>query len=176
MTYQADSYYGRYPVDPSADAHPFPAAVVAGDLDAIVDLLAPDVVVISPITSRFRFEGRDQVADLFSAVLDTFADITVFEQCGTGDRRAVAWRARIGKHQVEGTDLLRLDEQGKVREIRLFLRPLPGLAAAAATLGPRLARRHSRVRSTVMASMTRPLAFLIQVGEGLATRLVRPAA
>jgi len=156
--------------------HPFPAAVVAGDLARIRDTLTSDVVLISPITSRFRFEGRDQVEELFSVVLETFQHIEVFEEFGSGDRRVVAWRAHVGKQRVEGTDILHLDEQGKVRELRLFIRPLPGLATATATLGPRLARRRSRLRGAAVAAIARPMAFMIRGGEGIAPRLVRPGS
>lgn len=154
--------------------HPFPAGVVAGDLSSIAAAVTEDVVLISPITSRFRFEGRDEVTELMSVVLETFEDIQVFEEFGAGDRRAVAWRARIGDQRVEGSDILLLDGEGKVREIRLFIRPLPGLATATAALGPRLARRRSRARGAAMAAMARPLAFAIRAGEGIAPRLVTP--
>jgi hypothetical protein len=156
--------------------HPFPAAVVARNLGAVTEAITEDVVLISPITSRFRFEGRTEVTELMSVVLETFEDIQVFEEFGAGDRRAVAWRARIGDQRVEGTDILQLDDEGKVREIRLFIRPLPGLATATATLGPRLARRRSKARGAAMAALTRPLAFAIRAGEGIAPRLVRPRA
>jgi len=38
------------------------AAAERGDADAVADLLAPDVVFHSPLTSRVRFEGKDEVA------------------------------------------------------------------------------------------------------------------
>lgn len=156
--------------------HPFPAAVVAGDLAAITDTITEDVVLISPITSRLRFEGRDEVTELMSVVLETFEDIQVFEEFGAGDRRAVAWRAHIGDQGMEGTDILLLNEEGKVREIRLFIRPLPGLATATAALASRLARRRSKTRGAAMAAIVRPLAFAIRRGEAIAPRLVRPRA
>jgi hypothetical protein len=88
----------------------------------------------------------------------------------------VAWRARIGDQEMEGTEILHLDGEGKVREVRLFIRPLPGLATAMAALGHRLARRRSRARGAAVAAMARPLAFAIRAGERIAPRLVRPRA
>lgn len=54
---------------PEAQFHPLPAAMAAGDPSAVSATLAQDVVLISPITSRFRFEGKSEVGELFSAVL-----------------------------------------------------------------------------------------------------------
>jgi hypothetical protein len=151
-------------------------SVRAGDISAITAALSDEVVLISPITSRFRFEGRAEVTELMSVVLETFEDIQVFEEFGAGDRRVVAWRARIGDQEMEGTEILHLDGEGRVREVRPFIRPLPGLATAMAALGHRLARRRSRARGAAVAAMARPLAFAIRAGEGIAPRLVRPRA
>jgi hypothetical protein len=86
------------------------------------------------------------------------------------------FRARLrGGAELEGTDLMRLDEDGKIREMTVFIRPLPGLAAFAAALGPRVARRRGRARGALLALMARPLAAVIRSGDGIGTRLARPA-
>jgi hypothetical protein len=154
--------------------HPFPATVEAGDLDGIVDALAPDAVLISPITSRFHFEGRNQLRELFSEVLETLEDFKVLDQFGRGDRLAVVWQARVRGQQIEGTDILLLDDAGKVREIRLFIRPLPGLAALTAALASRLARQHSRSRAATVSLLVDPLAFMTRSGDGIVARLAKP--
>ena len=40
-------------------------------------------------------------------------------------------------------DLLRFDDQGKVKEITVFFRPFPAVAAFLSQTGPKLARRRS---------------------------------
>ena len=40
------------------------AAGERGDANAVAELLAPDVVFHSPLTTRARFEGREEVAAL----------------------------------------------------------------------------------------------------------------
>jgi hypothetical protein len=159
---------------PEQSVHPFEAAVQAHDLAALEAALAPDATLISPITSRFRFEGRQEVRDLMSVVLDTLHDFEVVDQFGTGDQLAVAWRARVGGQDIEGVDTLKLDSHGRVRGVTLFIRPLPGLATLTSALVTRMARRRPRARLVVATILVAPLALLTRSGDRLVAHLVRP--
>jgi ketosteroid isomerase-like protein len=154
--------------------HPFEAAVQAQDLAALEAALAPDATLISPITSRFRFEGSQQVTELMSVVLETLQDFQVVHQLGTGDLLAVVWRARVDGQDIEGVDTLKLDARGRVREIVLFVRPLPGLATLTNALVSRMARRRPRARFVAALMLVAPLALLTRSGERLVAYLVRP--
>ena len=154
--------------------HPFEAAQQAHDLTALEAALAPDATLIAPITSRFRFEGRQEVTELMSVVLDTLRDFEVVDQFGTGDRLAAVWRARVGGQDIDGVDLLQLDANGRVRQITTSVRPLPGLATLTDALVTRMARRRSRGWLVVAAILVAPLAFLTRSGERIVAPLVRP--
>jgi hypothetical protein len=67
-----------------------------------------------------------------------------------------------------------LDDDGLIERLELYVRPLPGLTAMAAALGPRVAARHSRPRALVVRAMMAPLALMTRRGEGLGARLARP--
>ncbi len=54
--------------------HAFTAAIAARDAGALIDTLAPDVVLHSAVT-RVPFEGRDLVADTSRSVLESFEEI-----------------------------------------------------------------------------------------------------
>jgi hypothetical protein len=56
--------------------------------------------------------------------------------------------------------------------MRIFIRPMPGLAAVAAALGPRLARRRGRLRAAVVTAFTRPLVVLLSAGDRASARIV----
>lgn len=88
-------------------------------------------------------------------------------------RRLLADNREIAERQRAAIELL-LDDAGKVREIRLFIRPLPGLATLTAALAPRLARHRSRWRAVAMSLLVDPLAFMTRAGEGIVARLVKP--
>ena len=156
-------------------AHPFHAALVARDVPAMMEAMTPDVVLRSPITSRLRFEGREQVSELIQLVVfDSFDDVRFTEELASGDSVVLLFQARIGRQEIEGVDILRLAEDGKVREFTVFIRPLPGLAAATQAIGTRLGRRRSRTRGALMRLLAAPLVALIRAGDRLGVRLVRP--
>jgi hypothetical protein len=109
------------------------------------------------------------------SVLETLEDFKVAEEFGSGETRAVLWHARVGGQQLQGMDVLRLDSNGKVREIRLFVRPRPGLAALAAALAPRVAKRRSGFRAAVATLIVGPLGPITRVGDRMVAWLAKPA-
>ena len=147
------------------DRHPLRVAMEARDLEGVAEALAPDVVLHSPITSSFRFVGRDEVTALLGIVRELLEDLHYFEDFGEGDTHLLAFRARVNGQRLEGTDVMRLDEQGRVRELRVFIRPLPGLTALTAALAPRLASKTGPARSATVAGMTRPLAAITRLAD-----------
>ena len=151
----------------------FRAASEAGDPHAVVATLAPDVQLRSPITLGYRFHGVEEVRELFLDVFSVIEGTSYFEELGDERARAVFGRARVGREPIEQALLLRFDEEGRVRELTLHVRPLPGLAALAASLAPRIMRRrHGRAGAAAGALMA-PLAPLTRVGDRAAVWLLR---
>jgi len=137
------------------------AAGERGDADAAGRCLAAGVELISPLTARFSFRGAGQVQDVLSAALEVISDITYHTEVGEGVTRALFYRGRCGDEQFEEAQLLRFDPDGLITELTLFGRPLPGLTAVMAAIGPALLRRQGRpVVAGVVAATTRPLAVL----------------
>ena len=147
------------------ERHPLRVAMEARDLEGVAEALAPDVVLHSPITSSFRFVGREEVTALLGTVRELLEDLDYFEDFGEDRTHLLGFRARVNGQRLEGTDIMRLDEQGRVRELRVFIRPLPGLTALMAALGPRLARKTGRARSAAVAGMVRPLATITRLTD-----------
>jgi SnoaL-like domain len=152
---------------------PYRAALQARDPDGLAEACAPDVVFNSPITSGVRIEGAREFADLFRTVLDVYDEFECVDELGTGDARVVHLRARVGHQELGEVQIVQLDDAGKVCEVTMFVRPLPGLAALTAALAPRLARRRSRWRGFLMAVMSRPLALMTRFGDRAGARLVQ---
>jgi hypothetical protein len=150
----------------------FRAAVEARDLEAMMAELAPDVVIHSPISRYVRFEGKPRARELFADVLEVFEDIRYLDEVH-GDGVVVYFlQARVGRREFEEVALLRFAADGLVREMRIFIRPMPGLAAVAAALGPRLARRRGRLRAALVAAFARPLAVVVGAGDRASVKLV----
>src|SRR3712207_6432234 len=88
-------------------------AAETGDAEAAARCLAPDVVLISPLTERFRFTGRDQVTDVLTAAFTVLSDIRFHTEVREGGTVALFARARIGRQDMEEAQLLRLDDDGR---------------------------------------------------------------
>jgi hypothetical protein len=156
--------------------HPFAAAISARDHSALVETLAPDVVLHSAVTAT-PFEGRETVGELYASVIDSFEYVEVIDEFATADTHAFFWRGRIEGRFVEGADRLRLDDEGKVREVTVVGRPLSGLSTFLTGIGARFARRR---RGGVVAAILRltalPLPPIFGLLDPVTRWLVRPRA
>jgi SnoaL-like domain len=119
---------------PAAD---FRAAVEAGDHAAMVAALAPDVVFNSPIKHR-PFEGRDAVAVVLGAVVQTFEDFRYTDELSAERMSALVFRARVGDRELEGIDILRFDDDGLIADFTVMVRPLTGAIALSEAVGEKL--------------------------------------
>jgi hypothetical protein len=159
--------------DPQADRHPLRVAFEGRDLAGVAAALAPDVVLHSPVTLSIRFVGREEVTALLGIARELFEDLEYLEEFGGERAHVLVFSARVNGQQLEGTDILHLDEGGLVRDFRVFIRPLPGLAALTAALAPRLARETGRARSVAVRGMVAPLAAMTRFGDVPVSRLAR---
>lgn len=55
------------------------------DLAGMERQLAPDVVLVSPLTDRFRFEGREEVMAVFASAFALLDDIEIAAVTGAGE-------------------------------------------------------------------------------------------
>ena len=160
----------------AAPRHPFAAAISNRDHGAVVDTLAPDVVLHAAVTAT-PFEGRDTVAELYASVIDAFEYVQVIDEFEAPDAYAFFWRGRMDGRFVEGADRLRLDAEGKVREITVVGRPLSGLAAFLTGIGARFARRRrGNLVATILRLTVLPLAPLFTLLDPLTRWLIGPSA
>ena len=123
---------------------------------------------------QIEVRGHEEMRELMECVFATIQDFDYFDEVGDERTRALFYRARVGRQPVEEATLVRFDRNAKVREITIWFRPLPGLAAVTGRLGPKLVRaRGGRLRGALAAAMMAPLAPLTRVGDRLAVRLLR---
>ena len=116
----------------------FRAAVESGDIGAVAELLAADIVFHSPVTFH-PFVGRETVVGLLEQVAQVFEDFRYTDELQTGDAHALIFRATVGDRELEGLDLLRFDEQGLICDFTVMVRPLSGLIPFAQEMGERAA-------------------------------------
>jgi hypothetical protein len=108
------------------------------DLNGLIDLMTEDVVFRSPAVHS-PYQGREQLAGLLAAVSEVLEDWRCVRELGAPDApdQGLVFRARVGNREVEGCDFIHLDQNGKIDEFYVMVRPLSGLLALAQEMGRR---------------------------------------
>ncbi|HEX5608734.1 MAG TPA: nuclear transport factor 2 family protein [Solirubrobacterales bacterium] len=106
-----------------AEPHPFRRAAEAKDLELMTETLREDVVLHSPILFR-GFEGREMAIAVLTQVVQVFEDFRYTDELAEDNTVVLRFKARVGDREIEGIDFLELDDDGKVAELTVFLRPL----------------------------------------------------
>ena len=115
----------------------FRAAAEAKDFSQIDDLLTEDIVFRSPVVHK-PYEGRDMVKVLLGAVVQVFEDFRYLDQVEGDDRAVLIFEARVGDRHLQGVDILRFADDGRVSELTVMVRPMSGLNALAEEMQRRL--------------------------------------
>ena len=136
------------------------------DAERAIACLAANVTLISPLTARFTFGGRDQVANVIRSGFDVISQIRYHTEVGDDRTRALFYNGTCGRQAFEEAQLLRLDGAGLITEITLFGRPLPGLTAVMTRIAPVLLRRQGHPRlGGILGAATVPLHAMAVSGE-----------
>jgi hypothetical protein len=104
---------------------------------AATDALADGVVFNSPVVYK-PYEGRQAVAVLLGAVGEVFEDFSYVAELDSDDHKALIFRAKIGDREVQGLDLLRFDDDDRVVELTVMVRPMSGMLALAEAMRKKL--------------------------------------
>jgi hypothetical protein len=115
-------------------AERFRVAVEEMDIAAAAELLAENIVFHSPATFH-PFVGRETVTRLLGLVAETFEDFRYTDELESDGAHALIFKAAIGGREIEGIDLLRLDEHGLIADFTVMLRPISGLLPFAQAMG-----------------------------------------
>lgn len=156
-----------------SDLHPFRAAWETRDLEGWASALAPDVVAYSPMLTA-PFAGRETVVELYGVLFEALDDFEITHELANGDWRAFFWRATAGHRRIQGADLIRIDDVGKVTELTVLIRPLVDIAAFGSAVGPPLAGKRGPVRRLLVQLISLPLRWMMIVVDVVAPRLVLP--
>ena len=120
----------------------FRAAAESKDFSAIDDLFTEDVSFRSPVVFK-QYEGGDAVAMLLGAVSQVFEDFRYTGQTETGGTATLMFSARVGDRELEGIDLLHFDDEGRINDMAVYVRPMSGVHALAEAMQKRLAETAS---------------------------------
>ncbi|GAX54553.1 nuclear transport factor 2 family protein [Streptomyces olivochromogenes] len=121
--------------------HPFRKAVEAGDLTAIEEMLADDVVFTSPVAFK-PYPGKAITAAILRGVSRVFTDFRYVREIAGADGRdhALVFTATVGDKELNGCDFLHFDEDGRIDDLMVMVRPLSAAHALSEAMGAQFER------------------------------------
>ncbi|MGV0624780.1 nuclear transport factor 2 family protein [Mycolicibacter minnesotensis] len=116
--------------------HPFRQAVEARDAAAIEALLADDVVFTSPVAFK-PYPGKPITAAILRAVMRVFEDFHYVREIAdaSGRDHALIFEASVDGKRLTGCDFLHMNEDGKIDDFVVMVRPLSAATALAEAMG-----------------------------------------
>lgn len=153
-----------------ADAPPTVVAWVDADrrqeTTAMRSQLAPTVVLISPLTDRFRFSGPGEVMAVLESAFELLDDIEITALTGSGRDWVLHGTGTLDGNSLEEIQWLHLAADGRIDRITLFIRPAPAAISLLAKIGPPLARRGALLPGAALASRAAaPIAAVLRLTE-----------
>ncbi|MFU2327871.1 nuclear transport factor 2 family protein [Pseudomonas sp. NFX98] len=115
------------------------AMIRTGDLKSLPALLDAQAVFRSPM-AHTPYPGAPVVSMILNTVFEVFEDFTYHRELATADGLNVVleFSAKVDGKQLKGIDMIRFNEQGKIVDFEVMVRPMSGLQALGEEMGRRL--------------------------------------
>lgn len=119
--------------------------VAAKDLDALAALLSEDISLgVPPYWEKLR--GHALAHHLLGLIVNTIAGFTYQREWRRGSELALEFTGHIGDLDLQGIDLITLDEQCRVTNLDVLMRPVNAVLALRDEIGPQMAAFLARGR------------------------------
>ena len=111
-----------------------------GDPRALRDLLAEDAVFHSPVVHTPQ-EGRDKVFAYLHAASHVLGgdDFRYLREIVDGDQACLEFQTELDGIQINGVDIIRWNDQGKIIDFKVMVRPLKAINKVWEKMGEMLA-------------------------------------
>ncbi len=119
--------------------HPFRAAVEARDEAAMEAQLAENVVFTSPVAFK-PYSGKAITAAILRGVVRVFEDFRYVREIADGRDHALIFEATVDGKKCTGCDFLHFDDEGKIDDFMVMIRPLSAATLLAARMGEQFDR------------------------------------
>lgn len=111
-------------------------ALVHRDLDTVESLLADEVVFRSPVAFE-AYPGKAITLAILSSVTEVLEGLRYETSYEAPDAAAYVFRAQLDGLEIHGCDFVQFDDDGRVTEFAVMVRPLRAAQALAARMGER---------------------------------------
>ena len=112
--------------------------VAAKDIGALERILAEDVQLGAP-PYWTKLRGRPVVLHLLDLIIHTIDDFTYHREWRDGGEYALEFTGHVGETDLQGIDLVSVDEQDAVRNIDVLVRPVNAVIELREIIAPRMA-------------------------------------
>ena len=107
------------------------------DVEAVRGLLAPNACIGAPPYWQ-RLEGADRVAHLLGLIVRTIDDFTYHRQWRNGGELALEFTGRVGDLDLQGIDLISVNDEGLLAKIDVPMRPMNAVQALQKIVAPQV--------------------------------------
>jgi len=116
------------------------AMVAEANLAELPSILHPKAVFRSPM-AHTPYPSAQAVQLILGTVVKVFEDFTYHRQFADADGRSVVleFSAKVNGKELKGIDMVRFDDEGKIVDFEVMVRPMSGLQALGDEMGKRLA-------------------------------------
>ena len=113
--------------------------VTAQDLGGLRAITHPEAVFRSPVAHK-AYHSAEAVVLAVSTAASVFSDFAYHREAATADGLSVVleFSAKVADKSVKGIDFIRFDEDGRIVDFEVMMRPLSGVQAMAEEMGQRL--------------------------------------
>ncbi|MGB0121329.1 MAG: nuclear transport factor 2 family protein [Solirubrobacterales bacterium] len=115
----------------------FKKAAETKDFAAADHLFADEPTFRSPFVFR-PYEGLDAMKFILGNVIEVFENFRYTAQTENGNTAVLLFEAEVTGKQLNGVDVITFDDEGKITELMVMIRPMSGLQAVADQMGKRL--------------------------------------
>lgn len=112
------------------------------DAKILDPLLAEKVRFHSPFVWKPK-DGKMITTKILTTVTQVFKEFKYVRQILDGDNWALEFEAKIGDLTLRGVDLIQLNEEGKIVDFEVMIRPANALQALGLEMGRRLEENHN---------------------------------
>ena len=112
--------------------------VAERDMAALPKVLAQDVSLGAP-PYWDKLRGRDLIHTLLGIIIDTIEDFRYHREWADGDELALEFTGHVGDLDLQGIDLISLNEHGEIQNLDVLMRPVNGIVALREKIAPRMA-------------------------------------
>jgi hypothetical protein len=114
--------------------------LVASRALAHVGAMARENVVFRSPVAHTPYQGREALTLALSTVMNVFEDFRYCREFISEDGMSVAleFSAHVGGKELKGADFIRFDDEGRIAEFEVMIRPASGLMALGQEMGARI--------------------------------------